>query len=168
MKHYLLSTSGQNELVHYGVIGMKWGVRRYQNKDGSLTEAGKKKYGEGGEHRYTSMETKIYNKAAKKAREKGLDSRGVEYAEKQAKRSQEIDDRMLEYSKRVSAGGNIATRLLTGGLVGGRPYQQILSVMNGQNDYGFTGKKLAASVLSAIPYSAIIARTLYTSGYINN
>lgn len=31
-------------LVHYGVKGMKWGVRRYQNKDGTLTNAGKKRY----------------------------------------------------------------------------------------------------------------------------
>lgn len=30
------------ELYHYGVKGQKWGVRRYQNKDGSLTPAGKK------------------------------------------------------------------------------------------------------------------------------
>ena len=30
-------------LTHYGVKGMKWGVRRYRNKDGSLTPAGKKK-----------------------------------------------------------------------------------------------------------------------------
>ena len=28
-------------LVHYGIKGMEWGVRRYQNKDGSLTSAGK-------------------------------------------------------------------------------------------------------------------------------
>lgn len=31
-------------LYHHGVKGMKWGVRRYQNKDGSLTPAGKKRY----------------------------------------------------------------------------------------------------------------------------
>lgn len=33
-----------NELKHYGVLGMKWGVRRYTNSDGSLSEAGKKRY----------------------------------------------------------------------------------------------------------------------------
>lgn len=33
----------ENELYHHGVRGMKWGIRRYQNKDGSLTNAGKKR-----------------------------------------------------------------------------------------------------------------------------
>ena len=33
-----------NELYHHGVLGQKWGVRRYQNEDGSLTNAGKKRY----------------------------------------------------------------------------------------------------------------------------
>lgn len=33
----------ENELYHHGVKGQKWGIRRYQNKDGSLTLAGKKR-----------------------------------------------------------------------------------------------------------------------------
>lgn len=35
----------KDELKHYGILGMHWGVRRYQNADGSLTSAGKKRYG---------------------------------------------------------------------------------------------------------------------------
>lgn len=33
----------ENVLIHHGVKGQKWGVRRYQNEDGSLTTAGKQR-----------------------------------------------------------------------------------------------------------------------------
>ena len=45
---YVLTPTGnfisETELYHHGIKGMKWGIRRYQNADGSLTPAGKKRY----------------------------------------------------------------------------------------------------------------------------
>lgn len=40
---YHSALNNENELYHHGIKGMKWGVRRFQNEDGSLTEEGKKK-----------------------------------------------------------------------------------------------------------------------------
>lgn len=39
-------TYEENALAHYGIKGQKWGVRRYLNDDGTLTDLGKKHYGE--------------------------------------------------------------------------------------------------------------------------
>jgi len=36
--------NSQDSLTHHGIRGQKWGIRRYQNPDGSLTEAGKERY----------------------------------------------------------------------------------------------------------------------------
>lgn len=57
------------ELRHWGIKGQRWGVRRYQNPDGSLTEAGKKRYYyQNPDGSLTEAGKKDYMKAAKKGK----------------------------------------------------------------------------------------------------
>ena len=60
-----------NDLCHYGILGMRWGVRRFEDRNGHLTEAGKKRYGVGGliinrhnerDNLKRDIQTKVYTK----------------------------------------------------------------------------------------------------------
>lgn len=44
MNYYVGSIPISDELYHHGIKGQKWGIRRYQNEDGTLTAAGKSRY----------------------------------------------------------------------------------------------------------------------------
>lgn len=48
-------------LYHHGILGQKWGVRRYQNKDGSLTEEGRKRYGKTEYAQFIDKKDKTYH-----------------------------------------------------------------------------------------------------------
>ena len=57
------------ELYHWGIKGMKWGIRRFQNKDGSLTSAGRKRYGDGSDGSYGEGKTKTSKTTAKSTKD---------------------------------------------------------------------------------------------------
>lgn len=72
-----------NELMHHGIPGMKWGVRRYQNKDGTLTAKGKARY-EKEMAKLKEEERVLKNKQRTKAKIDKLEAKKQELADKKA------------------------------------------------------------------------------------
>ena len=85
---YYLTTE---ELYHHGILGQKWGVRRYQNADGSYTSAGEKRYAKMNKYR-----DKYVDKARRKKesfqRELDYNKQGLENLKKYGKQSKEYKD----------------------------------------------------------------------------
>ena len=79
--NYILTSDGSfisdEELYHYGIKGMRWGIRRYQNPDGSLTTAGRKRL-EKADIKWAKKKTDKITAQAKKASQKELDAYGKE------------------------------------------------------------------------------------------
>lgn len=82
MHYYGVNTS--DELYHHGVLGMKWGVRRYQRKDGSLTSAGLHRYDK--DRNKLNFLQKHNNKLIEKYKAKGYGENAAQIAAKRQMR----------------------------------------------------------------------------------
>lgn len=87
--------------AHSGVKGMKWGVRRYQNKDGSLTPAGKKRYNYHDD----------YNKAHDKKSVKEMSDAELQKRNKRLNMEKQYKD----LTKKKSIGKKIVTAFIASG-----------------------------------------------------
>lgn len=93
MNEYSWNLDSDPHLQHFGILGMRWGVRRYQNADGSYTNAGKDRYFDGHDYKKQNVNVKTkktsdaYLKDVAKAKSKGMSEEDAEAA---AKRKQKI------------------------------------------------------------------------------
>lgn len=84
-----------NELYHWGKKGMKWGVRRYQNEDGSLTDAGKKRYARDAKEKGFKDQDEsgtYYKTANKKGKKETLDVDAERYVKEDMTRTKRLAD----------------------------------------------------------------------------
>lgn len=102
-RDHVLSNANEVEisyLAHYGIKGQKWGLRRYQNKDGTWTSEGRERYGDSGDKLTRSQKKEIkkeYNADNKKAFEYGksatVSARAATIARKKEAKAQKKYDR---------------------------------------------------------------------------
>ena len=129
---------------------MKWGRRRYQNEDGTLTEAGKARYAKEGTIGYRSGFTKRTEKRAAK-----LEAKGPKYEKKAAKMRRraefnaDVDRKMDEYAQRQSTGKTIALKILTLGAYQNKAYQTAQAI---RSDRATTRGGRILNAIMAYPY----------------
>lgn len=86
-----------DELYHYGILGMRWGVRRYQKKDGTLTNSGKKRYDKEME-RLKTEEKIIKNKNRTQSKLKKLEAKRKSVEELKKNSNKPKEKSVKEYS----------------------------------------------------------------------
>lgn len=135
MEYYI--RKADDELYHWGIKGMKWGVRRYQNKDGSLTAAGKKRV--------------AAEKNALKERERNIKTREKEKAERakiDAKKA-ELDARERELNggkKKSSTASETPQRTKSISEMSNKELQEYTTRMQLEKNYYDAQKQLAAAM----------------------
>ena len=113
---YVGALFSDNYLEHHGILGMKWGVRRYQNEDGSLTDAGKRRYSKGLYKTLKNKSSEVYrDKKFMSAMENGKPAKAFKELEKASKEYDEFVSNGRLRDKYARIAGKVSYRLYAHG-----------------------------------------------------
>lgn len=134
------------ELAHHGIKGMKWGVRRFQNEDGSLTNAGRTRYsdGEGAVAQRKSTAKKVAIGTAAVA---GVVLTAYLVKKHGAKKAAEL-------AAKAETGKAVAEKLMASTSVASKPVGQLQTPRQNLRPSVETGKRVAEEVSKTISSSA--------------
>lgn len=110
-------------LLHYGIKGMKWGVRRYQNKDGTLTAKGKARYDGNGNAKTDSKPSTSTQKSRSRMSDEELGKR-IQRLEKET-RLKDLEKKNIDSGKEYArdilkdVGKRVITTAATGAILYG-------------------------------------------------
>lgn len=114
---------GDIYLEHHGILGQKWGVRRYQNKDGSLTSEGQKRYNKKGAKGIKGFDEKAYEQYSRSEKRKMRQNRSDAENERELRSAyktwekEDFDENGADEKQMVS----LFKEIYNGPFGGGRP-----------------------------------------------
>lgn len=141
---YTIRREGNDDyLEHFGIKGQKWGVRRYENKDGTLTPEGREHYGIGQGDKYRKADGSYTKKGTKEAAKiqkfQNDDSFSMRKLKEKGRRAGMTESEIY--------GTHKAARAAMIGTILGGPLAGITAGMVSNHRYKKSGKAFAESIL---------------------
>lgn len=159
-----------NELTHWGIKGQKWGIRRFQTKDGSLTNAGRKRYADddgsnnNSQKKVTIAKSRKNAKAAAKESIRNDKAHNKQIEDKRNAKKQAFKDARSDINKSRTTGAKVGTVLLAGPFAN-RTYASVLAAGGSRNQ---AIAATAAATMLGGPVGHLAVSAMITSGVVND